>query len=278
MNSWSLVSFTLFTQSAIGLVWISVVGRWFSSAMQAGPAIGSMSISLILTALGLTGALTHLSRPRLAPHALRNLAASWLSREVLLVQAFAGSVALSIVVSLPNASPGLVILEAAACMLGGAALLVMAQVYLLRTVPAWNSPATLLEFSGTAMLLGGALSAVLTASGVNDPPGWCSAHITAVIGVLLGLILKLAAIHPALTAEKAAQAQTWYEPPAMSLSTGRLLALRMGLNLLGLVLILSPLSGSDISWIGSCLSLACLTTGEVVGRQRFYRAYRRLGL
>jgi DMSO reductase anchor subunit len=109
-----------------------------------------MSIALTLTVLGLYAALAHLAKPRLAPHALRNLTASWLSREVLLVQAFAGAVALLILISLLDTPSGLVILEAAACLLGGAALFAMTRVYLLKTVPVWNSPATLLEFAGSA--------------------------------------------------------------------------------------------------------------------------------
>ena len=177
MHNWSLVCFTLFTQSAIGLVWVSVTGRWFGGGTRADFSIWPMSIALSLTGLGLYAALAHLAKPRLAPQALRNLTASWLSREVLLVQAFAGTVALSILISLLNASSGLLILEAAACLLGGAALFAMTRVYLLKTVPVWNSPATLLEFAGSAMLLGGALGAVLTALGATHQPDDQSRHI-----------------------------------------------------------------------------------------------------
>jgi len=91
MHNWSLVCFTLFTQSAIGLVWVSVMGRWFGGGTRADFTIWPISIALSLTGLGLYAALAHLTKPRLAPNALRNLTSSWLSREVLLVQAFAGA-------------------------------------------------------------------------------------------------------------------------------------------------------------------------------------------
>jgi len=278
MHNWSLVCFTLFTQSAIGLVWVSVMGRWLGGGTRANFSIWPMSLALTLTGLGLYAALAHLAKPRLAPNALRNLTASWLSREVLLVQAFAGAVALLILIALLDASPGLVILEVAACLLGGAALFAMARVYLLKTVPVWNSPATLLEFAGSALLLGGVLGAVLTAFGDTDQSGWSPALIAAGIGILLGLILKFTAISPALAAEQAARDQTWYEPTVALLSSGRALTVRIGLNLAGLVLILAVMSASGPTWLWSCLSLACLGTGEVVGRQCFYKAYRRLGL
>ena len=278
MHNWSLVCFTLFTQSAIGLVWVSVTGRWLGAESQADFSIWPLSIALTLTGLGLCAALAHLARPRLAANALRNQAASWLSREVLLVQAFAGAVALLILLAQQDAPSGLVILETTACLLGGAALFAMTRVYLLKTVPVWNSAATPLEFAGSAMLLGGALGAVLTALRAADPSGWSPALIVAAIGILLGLILKLTAISPALAAEDAARDQTWYEPTVVPLSTGRALTVRIGLNLAGLVLILAAMSGYGPAWLWSCLSLACLGTGEVVGRQRFYQAYRRLGL
>jgi len=278
MHNWSLVCFTLFTQSAIGLVWVRVMGRWFGGGTRADFSVWPMSIVLTLTGLGLYAALAHLGKPRLAPNALRNLTASWLSREVLLVQAFFGAVALLILISLLDAASGLVILETAACLLGGAALFAMTRVYLLKTAPVWNSAATLLEFAGSAMLLGGALGAVLTAFGDTDQSGWSPALIAAGISILLGLILKLTAISPALAAERTAQAQTWYEPPVTPLSTGRALTVRIGLNLAGLALILTAMSGSGPTWLWSCLCLVCLGTAEVVGRQRFYKAYRRLGL
>jgi hypothetical protein len=81
-----------------------------------------------------------------------------------------------------------------------------------------------------------------------------------------------------LAAEQAARAQTWYEPTVALLSAGRALSLRIGLNLGGLVLILAAMNGCGPTWLWPCLSLACFITGEVLGRRRFYKAYRRLGL
>jgi anaerobic dimethyl sulfoxide reductase subunit C (anchor subunit) len=278
MLNWSLVCFTLFTQSAIGLVWVSVIGRWFGTGARADFTIRPLFIALILTVVGLCSALAHLAKPRLAPHALRNLAVSWLSREVLLVQTFAGTVVLVILLALMNASSGLVLLEAAACLLGGAALFAMTRVYLLKTAPVWNSPATLLEFAGSALLLGGVLGAMLAIFHVTIQPGWNPALVVASGSILLGLILKLAAISPAFAADQNARAQSWYDFSGMPLVTGRVLVVRSGLNLAGLGLILAAISGVGSAWLWSCLSLACFVTAEVVARWRFYKAYRRIGL
>ena len=80
------------------------------------------------------------------------------------------------------------------------------------------------------------------------------------------------------TAVKFARTQTWYAPSGSLVSFGRALSIRMGLNLAGLVLILAAMVGYGPTWLWTFISLACLGTGEVVGRQRFYKAYRRLGL
>ena len=119
---------------------------------------------------------------------------------------------------------------------------------------------------------------MLTGFETVDQPDWNPVFMAAGIGILLGLILKFAAIFPALAAEQSARAQTWYEPSDAPLSAGRALMVRMGLNLGGLVLIITAISGSAPAWLWPCLSLACLAAGEVVGRRRFYKAYRRLGL
>ena len=278
MHSWSLVSFTLLVQSAIGLVWVSILGRWLSAGVRADFSIRPMLAALILVGLGLGAAMAHLARPRLAPHAFRNLAVSWLSREVLLVQAFAAAVVLVILLPMLNISSGRAIAEAAACLLGGAALFAMTRVYLLKTVPVWNSPATYLEFAGSAMLLGGALGAVFAVFGAPAPSGLSPVHMVSGITIILGLILKLTAVFPTLAAEQNARTQTWYEPAGVRLSSGRLLIVRSVLSLVGMSLILAAMSSSGPTWLWVCLCLVTLATAEILGRQRFYKSYRRMGL
>jgi DMSO reductase anchor subunit len=48
MHNWNLICFTLLTQSAIGLVWVRVMGRWFGGGMRADFSIWPIIIALTL--------------------------------------------------------------------------------------------------------------------------------------------------------------------------------------------------------------------------------------
>src|SRR5208282_3159384 len=96
----------------------------------------------------------HLGTPMHSPFALFNLAHSWLSREILCTSIFlACLVALTVSrhVAAFRAFAGPV--GVAAFLAGLVTVYVMSRVYTIVTVPAWNSPATLLDFVSAALLL-----------------------------------------------------------------------------------------------------------------------------
>ena len=276
MTNWSLVCFTLLTQAAVGLVWIGLVGHWFGGALKEDIPMGSMAIAFVLTGMGLLAALVHLAAPQRAPHALRNPAASWLSREVLLVPMFAAALFLVMAAARWGGGNAVPILEFTALLLGGAALWAMTGVYLLKTVPAWHTPATPLEFVGSALLLGGALSMVSAFSNTTAPAGWEAVSTTAAIGMGLGLAVKLAAIYPGMAAERRARTKVWYPQPVPALSAGQARVARSVSNMVGVVLVLAA---AHRGWpAGVFLGFVIIAAGEVIGRRRFYRLYGRIGL
>ena len=274
MSSWSLICFTLLTQGAVGLVFAGTLGRWLEGTGQVDMALPTTVLALGLTALGLVAALTHLAAPRRAPHALRNPATSWLSREVLLVPIFALALTFSMLAQRLGNSTVLVILEITTLCLGGVALAAMTGVYRLKTVPAWNTSATTLEFVGSALLLGGALSTVWASFGTAN--SWGPAFAVAVTGMCLGVLLKFAAIHPGMAAERLAHDRVWYSLPAMVLSAAQSRMLRSVLNSVGAALILmGAAKGSRLELVAGLITLFA---AEVAGRLRFYRLYGRIGL
>jgi anaerobic dimethyl sulfoxide reductase subunit B len=134
-----LVAFTLLGQMAAGMAVLS----FFS-----GPLTTPILITLG-TLIGLAGlaSLFHLGAPVNAWRALAHLKKSWLSREILMFGLFGASWLVSL------ALPGMGKLPLA--LFGIGLVYSMAQVYRLRSVPAWNTDRTLFAFAVSAILLGG---------------------------------------------------------------------------------------------------------------------------
>ncbi len=158
----SLAAFTILAQLAVGAVWML-------SVLQAFNFTTLLSITTIML-LGLLASLLHLGRPLNAWRALRNIRSSWLSREVWCAALFVAALI------------GLIITDGAGAWLAdgiGLALIVsMAQVYQLRTVPAWNRRTTTASFFATTLLLGSVWCGALIGGG----PGWVIGSI-GLIGV-----------------------------------------------------------------------------------------------
>jgi formate dehydrogenase iron-sulfur subunit len=125
---------------------------------------------------GLAGSVLHLGQPLRAWKALRNLATSWLSREI---AAFGAATALAIaaaVVDMP--AFGLV-----AAIVAMAAVLINAQVYRVVSRPAWDSPLTAVRFAGTSARFAGAIGLVF----LHTNRAWCVAVSTGAAALLAGV-------------------------------------------------------------------------------------------
>lgn len=137
-SEFPLVAFTLLVQMAAGMALFS----FFS---------GPLSLSVLVTfgsLIGLAGLLSllHLGAPRNAWRAAMHLKKSWLSREILMFGLFAASWLVALVM------PGMGKLP---LVLSGIGLVYsMAQVYRLRSIPAWDTNRTSLAFAVSTFLLG----------------------------------------------------------------------------------------------------------------------------
>jgi anaerobic dimethyl sulfoxide reductase subunit B (iron-sulfur subunit) len=148
-----LVAFTLLSQMAAGMAVLS----FFTGPLTA-PVL--VAIGSLIGAGGLVS-LLHLGAPMNAWRALAHLNKSWLSREVLVFGLFGASWLAAL------AMPGMGKLPLALCGVG--LVYSMAQVYGLRSLPAWDTGRTLLAFVVSAVLLGGLGLAVVDAL-VNGTP------------------------------------------------------------------------------------------------------------
>jgi len=227
-----LVAFTLLGQMAAGMAVLSL----FS---------GPLSISLLATLGGLifAGGLAsflHLGRPLNAWRALTHLNKSWLSREILMYALFGLSWLVSV------AFPGMGKLPLAVCGIG--LVYSMAQVYRLRSVPAWDSNRTLLAFSTSTILLGG-LELVVLDLLVNDTTrmGYLFFGGVGAVGALLLTLTERNRIRKTAT------------------------RLRLGLIVLSLVgvVIAFLLPESVERWLVASIFILGMAE-EVTGRWRFY--------
>ena len=171
-----LVAFTLLNQMAAGMA----VFSFFS---------GPLPFSLLVTIGGLIIAsalvsLLHLGTPLNAWRALNHLKKSWLSREILMFGLFGGSWLVSL------AMPGMGKLPLALCGIG--LVHSMAQVYRLRSVPAWDTNRTLLAFTVSALLLGGLGLEVVNVSVYAVESGEPLMALVVAIGLIVALLLALA--------------------------------------------------------------------------------------
>ncbi len=157
---WPLVWLTLVSQMAIGA---SCSIAWGAKTSE------SRIVAATLAGLSLLGAMFHLGRPIAAWKAVRNLRHSWLSREVVLLSAYAALAA----VAVPFAD-----VAAGAAGVGIAGVYASARLYIVPGRPAWNTPLTIVRFLATAAALGPALTgrpivaafgagAALTATALN---------------------------------------------------------------------------------------------------------------
>jgi len=236
-SEWPLVIFTLLGQMAAGMAILLL----FS---------GPLSLPLLFTlgsliGLGGLASFLHLGRPLNAWRALNHLNKSWLSREILMFGLFVGSWLISL------ALPGMGKLPLALC--GAGLVYSMAQVYRLRSVPAWDSGRTLLAFAVSAVVLGSfGLGVVDWIEGGGVRVGY---QLVGGVGVVGALLLSLSDRNPAHQ------------------TVGRLKLGLIGLTLIGmLVIVIVP------DEVGGRLTVPIfflVLIEEVAGRWLFYEQPQR---
>jgi anaerobic dimethyl sulfoxide reductase subunit C (anchor subunit) len=273
---WQLVAFTILSQLAVGLTVVLAVALGLASGrFDPGEldviAAAWLAIVMIVLAAAVIMASAHLGSPGAALGVLANLRESWLSREAAAGAVFglltgAASLAYGLDLGTPAGRRWWVVAAAAA---GVALVIAMARLYMLRTVPAWNTVSTPMTFLTASAILGvaasGAALAVLGArqpvarellSGVLPWLGW-------VCLVLAGI--QIAAGRPRL---RIPSIRGWLWPARAVLGLG-------GAALLVASARFSASSGASLVVLAAA---AILITSEIIGRFIFYASYDRVGI
>ena len=285
-KDWTLVMFTTLTQASVGIILCFTLLNYLGA--DVGPII-QQGLSLknpVFLAIALAGVATlisflHLGSPSNAPNALNNLSGSWISREILALAIYSLSLLVTLVLGWGDWThrylAHLLLLNA----LSGLALLwMMIRIYVMPTIPPWNSWYTGASFVSTAVCLGLLTFLLLSQAGFvvldDRVGGLLSAFLIAV------LIIEL--ISAIFHQRRLNQLDTGFDGPILDRGAFyRLFLLRMAMLTVAvlmtafLFLMSNSLPGSGCYvWV---ISLFILVPGqELIGRLLFYSSYFRIGV
>ncbi len=291
MQPWTLLLFSLIVQACVGtVVWMEILqlssntnSRVFLSDKVRLSLLKGITLGVVASVLI---SFMHLGSPTRALFAISNLGTSWLSREILFLILFGvgvGSVTAMFWRGWGSETTRRVVGRVSA-LLGLALLFAMARLYMLPTIPGWNTATTPISFYTTCLVLGGTVVlASLLCTNVTSPSPDAARTFEErpVRGLALALIVCLG-VEIALTPF---QAGILYNHP-MIVDHGvgyailnTLLGLRVVSVAVALGLLLSLLFGSRRNpgrWILATTVLVLLA--EILGRYTFYAFYYRIGV
>ena len=298
-----LVIFTISAQMSVGafvvlgLIHLFGAGYGRDTVDQvSNPALYAIGPTLVL---GLAASTLHLGNPLNAINAFNHLGSSWLSREIVFGMAFAAvGAAFALTQWFSWFTPlARQVLAFATALLGLGLVWVMAKVYMLTTVPAWDTWATPVQFYTTTLLLGSlAVGMALMASsavrhrrgmGVTDRARalimsslhWIAIGAMALIGVqFVVLPLFLGELATSDTAAAAASTQTLFASTGVIVA--RLLLVFIGVGLLGFYLFHLAQDKAKLPVLlgVSAAAFSLVLVGEVLGRILFYASFERIGM
>ncbi len=168
-----LILFTLLSSMSVGVTAILLLFGAFGLAFGADVSAFSQKPALfcvLLVAAAMVASVLHLAKPFRAPTSLRNLASSWLSREILVVAAFWACLCAWAAAAFLAPPVLVILLNALALAFGVGLLLAAARAYRVHAQPLWDGPECAMELFAVALGAGvtwGVVSAGVLPSGVQ---------------------------------------------------------------------------------------------------------------
>ena len=270
-RDWSLVFLTVLSQAGIGIVLCFTGLLYFAGgaapAMAGFSAVSPLLLALLLVVVATAASFLHLGNPSNAPRALRNLAGSWLSREILAIGAFTLLLAAALVSFRVGGESGVFRLLLLLASVAGLFLLwAMTRVYMIATIPAWNSWYTPVSFTATALSLG--LTGSLLLMDIGQP-------VNSYFVGSLGVILALELLTGLLNQRRLTGMDTGFDGPVYDRGAFYWLFLARTAILLAVCLALL-FTGAGTAWVYPVFALVIIQ--EFAGRQMFYASYFRVGV
>lgn len=285
-SDWSLVLFTVLVQSAVGIVVITEAARLFAGA-NGSTLRWQTPVACVMTGIGLVMSLSHLGTPMHSVFTIMNLGNSWLSREILSVSGFFAVVLALAVLRMRNPEARTSALSALAIVLGLISVFVMTKVYLLETVPVWNTVSTAFSFYGTMLLAGAVASGVI--GSIENSGKKCGESCTSVTSLLclsaqIGLALKFIAIVLNMVALSSVDnlgvsGLDMVAGEGLTVLIARIAMVCAGVGVFtwfGLKAI--GMKQLRLSMNPALCALALVMAGEIIDRLMFYGTYMRIGI
>lgn len=284
VSEWSLVFFTLFAQAAYGMVIaLAVVAAGNKPAGKivfVNTRILITGIALILMLAALVFSFFHLGSPLKSVYAFSNINSSWLSREILMVSVF-WALLLAWYAGLKSGLAGKTAnryLLWISIIAGTLMVFSMARLYMMPTIPAWNSARTMVLFYSSGLLLGIPLVLTLILPsyiGEEVRSGYYYFIPVFIVLIVFSFLLRIFFDSVVVVYDS----NVAFPPDKVPFLVIALhyIFIVTGIGLL-IYRILIP-AKSAMTWrLALLLSLALIFTGEVIGRYIFYAGYFRTGV
>ena len=260
-----LILFTLLCSMSVGVVAMGLPLGLLSPQSIWGP---SLCVALVL--VGMIASVVHLAKPLRAPTSLRHLSSSWLSREILVVAAYWGLLALWLLAVMADFQRLSLVLNAACLVLGILLVLAMARAYRVHAQPLWFGPESAWELFACSM--GAGVPFALALSGDALPV--VIAYLIACAAMLgAGAVYMHADMH---RASRMVKPETPREHAALSclegltMLRGRVLALLTLASFTCLLLAAIALFLDDLTSGGLVVPCAVSVAAFYFARVRFY--------
>lgn len=275
-HEWPLMLFTVLGQSVAGA--LIVTGMSWCATKEAAARqrlVHALFFLWLVMGLGFLASTLHLGSPLRALNSLNRVGASGLSNEIAagaLFFAVGGLWWLLVVLGkMPQALSKIWLLVSMA--LGVLFVHAMTRVYLIATVPTWNSGYTTLAFWLTVLLAGPLFGALLLRMAGIAFNGALLARISVLallvtVAVIILQGMSLTNIHSSV------QQAAALVPDYASLQVWRIVLLTVGLG----CWICPLIRGREPQTAGLAAGLALVVAGEIIGRGLFYGLHMTVGM
>lgn len=277
-HEWPLIFFTVFAQTAVGAFIVMGLITLFGKAdAHVKTAITrNMFFIWVFMGLGFMASTMHLGSPMRAINALNQIGTSWLSREILFGSMFFGLGGLYWLLSVINKGSesirkGLMV---AAMVIGVVFMVAMTNVYIIDTVPTWDTPFTGQSFTLTAVICGVMLSLILMRGAKLECPrlGKVTAIVASVAAVTMAMVTMsmvadLPNIHSAIVAAS-----------ELVPNMAEIQNLRFVLVFVGLAAWMWAMRSESRSMPIAVIGFAMVLVAELIGRSVFFGLHMTAGM